>query len=179
MLAVELGTRLDLFGPDHVLGDVTTVDDVTAAIADTVPGFAEVTPTNLASAPNGLLADLPRFELPDPSFTATGRNSYDYRLVVSRKLYDRAVGTALSPSLVGLAPGPGVHVHPLDLDGLGVDDGAEVQVISARATAVLPIRANPGVARGVVWAPFNQGGGRIEDIIDSSVGTTDVRIERI
>ena len=46
---------------------------------------------------------------------------YDHRLVVSRKLYDRAVGTAMSHSIAKLAPGPGAHLHPLDVEALGVE----------------------------------------------------------
>jgi NADH-quinone oxidoreductase subunit G len=117
--------------------------------------------------------------LPEVSFSAPGRNSYDYRLVVSRKLYDRAVGTQMSRSLANLAPGSALHVHPLDLDSLGVAEGDDVKVVSAKAASVLPITANPRVPRGVVWSPFNQGAGTIEDIIDGAAATTDVRIERI
>jgi len=117
--------------------------------------------------------------LPSVSFSSPGRNSYDYRLVVSRKLYDRAVGTQMSRSLVNLAPGSAVHVHPLDLDSLGVAEGDDVKVVSAKAASVLPITADSRVPRGVVWSPFNQGGGTIEDIIDGAAATTDVRIERI
>ncbi len=40
---------------------------------------------------------------------------YDYRLAVSRKLYDNAVGTSRSPSLAALAPGAAAHVHPARL----------------------------------------------------------------
>jgi NADH-quinone oxidoreductase subunit G len=44
---------------------------------------------------------------------------------------------------------------------------------------VLPIAADHRVPRGVVWSPFNQGGGTIEDIVDGAAATTDVRIERL
>ncbi len=85
---------------------------------------------------------------------ALDRNSYDYRLVVSRKLYDRAVGTAMSPSLAGLAPPSAAHVNPFDLAGLGVADGTEVQVIGARGSVVLPLAADlaraPRLAAGAV-----------------------------
>jgi hypothetical protein len=43
----------------------------------------------------------------------------------------------------------------------------------------MPIRSNLRVPRGVVWSPFNQGPGTIEDIVDGTTVTTDVRIERI
>ena len=67
----------------------------------------------------------------------------------------------------------------LDLDSLGVSDGDDVKIVSAKAASVLPIAANNRVPRGVVWSPFNQGGGTIEDIVDGAAATTDVRIERL
>jgi NADH-quinone oxidoreductase subunit G len=105
-------------------------------------------------------------------------NSYDYRLVVSRKLYDNAVGTAMSPSLAPLAVGAGAHVHPLDLDRVGVADGSEVKLIGARGSVVLPLIADDSVQRGTIWAPFNQDGADITDLVDASAPVTDVRIER-
>src|SRR6056297_333491 len=181
MIAVELGLMIGdrSFGADHPLRGVSTVADVTALVAKSVPAFAGVTAAALAEQPDGVLIE-PSASPPAPvSFTAPPRNSYDYRLVVSRKLYDRAVGTQMSRSLANLAPGSSAHVHPLDLDALGVVDGADVKLIGAKAACVLPVHANPAVPRGVVWSPFNQGGGNIEDIIDGSAATTDVRIELV
>jgi NADH-quinone oxidoreductase subunit G len=182
MIAVELGAMLGdrSFGADHPLADVATVDDVTDAIAATAPLFPAVTRAALAADANGVMSAQPAAALPDASVSLGGRNSYDYRLVVNRKLYDRAVGTAMSRSLVNLAPAAAAHVHPLDLDAIGVVAGTDVKLISAKATVVMPLHPNAKVARGVVWAPFNQAGaGSIEDIIDATAATTDVRIERI
>ena len=181
MIAVELGLMIGDhgFSADHPLRGVSTVDDVTAIISTSVPAFSSVTADALRDEPNGVLTAHQSAALPSVSFSSPGRNSYDYRLVVSRKLYDRAVGTQMSRSLVNLAPGSAVHVHPLDLDSLGVAEGDDVKVVSAKAASVLPITADSRVPRGVVWSPFNQGGGTIEDIIDGAAVTTDVRIERI
>ncbi len=181
MIAVELGLMIGdrSFGADHALRGVSTVADVTELVAATVPGFSAATVAAMRNEPNGVLTTPQPTALPEVSFSAPGRNSYDYRLVVSRKLYDRAVGTQMSRSLVNLAPGSAVHVHPLDLDSLGVAEGDDVKVVSAKASSVLPITANTRVPRGVVWSPFNQGGGTIEDIVDGSGATTDVRIERL
>ncbi|MGB0112754.1 MAG: molybdopterin-dependent oxidoreductase, partial [Ilumatobacteraceae bacterium] len=181
MIALELGLQLGdrSFGSDHPLRGVSTVDDVTALISTTIEAFAAVTQAALAASPNGVLIDTPSAPMPDTSFTVPARNSYDYRLVVSRKLYDRAVGTQMARSLVNLAPGSAAHIHPLDLDSLGVADGDDVKVVSAKAASVIPVQANANVPRGVVWSPFNQGSGTIEDIIDGRAATTDVRIERV
>jgi NADH-quinone oxidoreductase subunit G len=113
---------------------------------------------------------------------ATGdnpRNSYEYRLVVSRTLYDGAVGTAMSPSLAGLAPGTAAHLHPLDLDTVGVPAGTEVQLVGHKRTVVLPLVADERVARGTIWAAFNQDGANICDLVDAAADVTDVRIARI
>ncbi|MGI9646550.1 MAG: molybdopterin-dependent oxidoreductase, partial [Ilumatobacteraceae bacterium] len=179
MVAVELGRMLGdrSFGADHPLADVTGVDDVTDAIAATVPGFEGVTREALADDHDGVLAGSEPAGLGDVEFSVASRNSYDYRLVVSRKLYDRAVGTAMSRSLAHLAPGPGIRVNPLDLDSLGVTAGDEVKIVSPRATAILPVHGDPRIPRGIVWSPFNQGGGKIEDIIDAAAPVTDVQIE--
>ena len=182
MIAVELGMSIGerSFGADHPLADVTTVDDVTDTIAAIAPLFPAVTREALTASPDGVMSAQPAAALPDVTIVAAGRNSYDYRLVVSRKLFDRAVGTAMSHSLAKLAPGAAAHVNPLDLDGIGVVAGTEVKLIGAKSTAVLPVAANHNVPRGVVWAPFNQSGaGSIESIIDAAAATTDVRIERI
>jgi NADH-quinone oxidoreductase subunit G len=158
MIALELGLRIGdaSFGSDHPLRSVSTVDQVTEQIVTQVPG-----------------------ELGAVSFSVGPRNSYDYRLVVSRKLYDRAVGTEMSRSLVNLAPGSAAHVNPLDLDALGVSEGDDVKLVSSKAATVLPITADDKVPRGVLWAPFNQPGGSIEEIIDAAAPVTDVRIERV
>jgi NADH-quinone oxidoreductase subunit G len=181
MIAVELGSMIgdQAFGADHPLRGVSTVADVTDLISSTVAAYASVTAAALAEQPNGVLATPASTALPAVSFSAPGRNSYDYRLVVSRKLYDRAVGTQMSRSLVKLAPGSALHVHPLDLDSIGVAEGDDVKIVSAKAASILPITANTRVPRGVVWSPFNQGGGTIEDIVDGAAATTDVRIERV
>lgn len=173
MIAAELALMLDIEGD---IANVLTVADVTAAIAATVPGFASITGA-AAAGTNGVLTDVQPAQLAPVAAVAGKRNSFDYRLAVSRKLYDRAIGTAMSHSLAKLAPGAAAHVNPLDLDQLGVAEGGDVKLIGRKATAVLPIVSNPSIARGVVWAPFNQGGGNVEDIIDSNASVIDVQIE--
>ncbi len=174
MIAAELAIMLDIDGD---IADVASVDDVTAAIAAEVPGFDGVTLDALAGERNGVLTSANPKPLPPVVGGAPQRNTYDHRLVVGRKLYDRAIGTAMSHSIAKLAPGAGAHLHPLDVDALGVADGADVRLIGQKATAILPVVSNPSIARGVVWAPFNQAGGTVEDLIDAAASVTDVKIE--
>jgi NADH-quinone oxidoreductase subunit G len=173
MVAVELAFELG-----HDLG-FATVDEITEAIAATVPAYRGVTPTALVHQRDGVLTSPPSSTLPDAVSHTRERNSYDYRLVVSRKLYDRAVTTAMSPSLARLAPGAAARVNPLDLDRVGVPPHTDVKIVSARGSVVLPLVGDSSVPRGTVWSPFNQPGSNIADVVDADSPVTDVRIERL
>jgi NADH-quinone oxidoreductase subunit G len=173
MIAADLALELG-----HDLG-VASVDDVTEAIAATVPAYAGATGAAVAASRTGVLAVGVSRPLPSVFPFDVQPSGYDYRLVVSRKLYDRAIGTAMSPSLAKLAIGAGAHVHPLDLDRVGVADGDEVKLVSASGSVVLPLVADPAVQRGTVWAPFNMAATDVADIIDATRPVTDVRIERL
>ncbi len=175
MIAAELALLLD--------GDlgVGSVDDLTEQIASMVDAFTDITPAALASNRDGVLAAVPTAIDPmnHVEVNLTDRNSYDFRLVVSRKLYDKAVGTAQSPSMAHLATTATVHVHPLDVDRVGAVAGAEVKVSSARASVILQVTPDDAVLRGTAWVPFNQPGANIGDLIDCFAAVTDVRIENL
>ncbi len=144
MIAAELAAVLG-----HDLG-FASVDDVTVAISATVPGYAGATPQAIDAEPSGVLSVVKVGAVQQSIALEHAPSNYDYRLVVSRKLYDRAVGTALSPSLAKLGMGAGAHVHPADLDRIGEPDGAEVKLISASGSVVLPLVADDSVQqRGV------------------------------
>ncbi|MGA0971269.1 MAG: NADH-quinone oxidoreductase subunit NuoG [Ilumatobacteraceae bacterium] len=154
MIALELAQRLG-----HDLG-VSDLNDLTAAVphaerhrSDRVPAASAIPPSN-----------------------------YELRLIVSRTLYDAAVLTAASPSLAELAAGPGISVHPADLDALGVPSGDEIRVVGPRGSVMLPACADDRLRRGTVWAAFNQVDpsgvhGDIRDVIDASAAVNDVRLE--
>jgi len=154
MIALELAQRLG-----HDLG-VSDLKDLTAAVphaerhrSDRVPPASAIPPSN-----------------------------YELRLIVSRTLYDAAVLTAASPSLAELAAGPGISVHPADLDALGVPSGDEIRVVGPRGSVMLPACADDRLRRGTVWAAFNQVDpsgvhGDIRDVIDASAAVNDVRLE--
>jgi NADH-quinone oxidoreductase subunit G len=171
MIAVELA---DLLGGD--LG-VSSVDDLTDAIAANVAGFGGATVAALRGARDGIVCKGSLPAATDHPSTIEERNSYDYRLVVGRKLYDNAVGTAKSPSLAHLAPGSQLHLHPLDVERVGSTDGADVKVTSKRASMVFTVVADDTVVRGSAWVPFNQPGPSIGELIDSNEVVTDLRVE--
>jgi NADH-quinone oxidoreductase subunit G len=173
MIAAELATAL---GKDLGVG---SVEEVTAKLANTVAQFAPAVNTK-ALRHDGVLMNHPApLTLSRTTLPVQDRNSYDYRIVSFRKLYDAAVGTAKSPSLAHLATGATVVVHPLDLARIGVELGANVQVISTKATAVLPVTASEDVLRGTAWLPFNQPGNDAREIFDVHADIVDVRIEKL
>jgi NADH-quinone oxidoreductase subunit G len=165
MVAAALGLRLG-----HDLG-LSSVTEVTAEILSDVPGYAGALDGGFST---GAFASLP-----DGSSLEQIPSGYDFRLVVSRKLYDRAVNTAMSPSLAKLTIGAGARVHSLDLPRVGVEDGTDVKLISASGSVVLPLIADDSVQRGTIWAPFNMAGADITDLVDAASPVTDVRIERL
>ncbi len=175
MIALALASAL---GTD--LGH-RTVDDLTEALAAAVPAFAGITRAALASARDGIVTAPLEAEHSAPAAPASipVRNSYDFRLVVGRKLYDAAVGTANSPSMAHLAAGQTAHLHPLDIERASVSAGSEVRVSSPRATVVMRVEADATVTRGTVWVPFNQPGGNVGDLLDATAPVTDVRIENL
>jgi len=173
MIAADLAERLG-----HPLG-YRSAADITVAIAAAVPAYAALAGGLDDEGALAVRGDVGRGTLPEPTAPVAAPNSYDYRLVVSRKLYDKAVSTQMSPALAALPIGAGAHVHPLDLDKVGVAAGTDVNVVSSEGSVVLPLVADPSVPRGVLWAPFNQPGNDIAAVLSNTALVTDVRIERL
>jgi NADH-quinone oxidoreductase subunit G len=173
MIATELALELG--------GDLgySTVADITADIAAKVAGYADV--TEATASGDGVLADVNAALDPmnHVEVAVADRNAYDFRLVVSRVLYDQAVGTATSPSLAHLTRESAVHLHPLDLERVGTTDGHDVKVSSNRTSVVFRAVADASVLRGTAWVPFNQPGPNVGELIDCFAAVNDVRIETI
>lgn len=171
MIAAELGFLLG-----HDMG-VTTLADVQKKMSKAVAGFGATT-TSVAVKRDGIVvpsATSSSASVPAP--IVPPRNSYDFRIHVSRKLYDKAVGTVTSPSMSELAPGAGVWIHALDLDRVGVAEGASVKVSNAHSSIVLPVHVSDHIPRGTAFVPFNQPGADIRELIRRADDVVDVRIE--
>ena len=174
MIAADLAERLG-----HDLG-FTSVEAVARLASANVPAWARVTPAALKADRDGVLgAPLSTTKATATSTVAPVPNSYDFRLVVSRKLYDAGVGVAHAPSLAPLAPGARLHLHPLDLDRLGVGEGHPVKVISTRTTIALDVAPDEAVPRGIAWVAFNQPNASVSELIDATMPITDVRVETL
>jgi NADH-quinone oxidoreductase subunit G len=169
-LALELGTDLGY----------RTVDDITIDIAAKVPAYAALADASGLTG-DGVLTEVPSDlpALPSPAVSASDRNAYAFRLVVSRTLYDQATGTTTSPSLAHLGGGSAVHLHPLDLERVGTTAGTSVKVSGQRTSVVFTAIADASVLRGTAWVPFNQPGPNVGELIDCFADVNDVRIENI
>ncbi len=173
MIAAELA---DMLG--HDLG-VTTVADVQKRMAAKIVGFGATT-TSVAIKRDGVVVSVAspvRTPLAAPPVAA--RSSYDFRVVMGRKLYDKAIGTATSPALSALANGARVTIHPLDLERVGAAEGTNVRVSNAHSSVVLPVFASESVVRGTAVVPFNQPGADIRELVRHNESVVDVRIESI
>lgn len=173
MIAVELA---DLLG--HTV-NVTTLTEVQKLMAATVAGFSATT-TAVSIKRDGVVV-----QVATPVRTALSvatpapRNAYEFRLDLSRKMYDRAVGTLSSPALAGLAVGASVSVHPLDLERIGAPVGATVRVSNSHSSIMLPVHTSESVPRGTAVVPFNQPGADIRELVRRSGSVVDIRIESI
>ena len=171
MIAAELAMLVG-----HDLG-VTTLADVQKLMSHKIAGFGATT-TSVAVKRDGVVVSAPAVSSISLHAPAVGpRNSYDFRLQVSRKLYDMAIGSVTSPALSELAPGAAVWVHSLDLARIGVAEGASVKVSNAHSSIVLPVHVSDRIPRGTAFVPFNQPGADVRELIRRSDDVVDVRIE--
>lgn len=173
MIAVELATEagIDLGFESYA--------DVHNKMVATIAAFAPAADARAVRHDGVMMRHPAPITMARAPFAAPDRNSYDYRVVMFRKLYDAAIGTANSPSLAHLAPGAGVTIHPLDRARLGVDVGNNVKVTSPRATVLLPIFESQDVLKGTAQIAFNQPGADARELIDGASHVCDVRIEKI
>ena len=171
MIAAELA---DLVGHDT---GVTTLADVQKLLASRVPGFGATT-TAVAIKRDGAVVSVPSpTRTPLSVSPAAPRNAYEFRLDLSRKMYDRAVATITSPALAELSVGASVCIHPLDLERVGAAIGSSVRVSNNHSSIVLPVTASESVPRGTAVVPFNQPGADIRELVRHGDSVVDVRIE--
>jgi predicted molibdopterin-dependent oxidoreductase YjgC len=176
MVAAELA---DLLGFQELATMLVSTTSITDAIAETVPAYQAATPRALQGRSEGVLAVNAANAAGSAALGGAApseRNSYDYRLVVARRLYDQATMTAHSPSLAPLAGDGDAHVNPADADKIGAPEDGTVVLVGARGSVRLTLRPDASVPRGTVLVPFNRGS-EINSIVDIAAGATDVRIE--
>ncbi|MEO5974499.1 MAG: NADH-quinone oxidoreductase subunit NuoG [Ilumatobacteraceae bacterium] len=173
MIAAELAIAV---GKD--LG-ISSYADIHRMLIDNVAAFAPARDDKRIRHEGVLMNHAHPVGLARSDSSVADHNSFKHRLIVSRKLYDGAQGTAKSPSLAPLANASGVFLHPLDRARIGVPSGVEVKVTSDRATLVLVMHESPDVMVGTAWIPFGQPGADVRELIDLQGDVCDVRIEHI
>jgi hypothetical protein len=173
MVAVELAM---LLGRDLGVG---SVGEITERISAATPGF-DVLAVGVAVRRDGAVVSTPATMPATPEVPVVPeRNSYDFRLVLTRELYDGATGTANSPSLAALRRGPVVRLHPLDLDRVGVADGTMVKISNSQGSFVVRASADEYVLRGTARMAHNQGGVDPRDLVSAASVVSDIRVESL
>jgi len=171
MIAVELAAQL---GVD--LG-VTTYADAHAALVAGIPAFAPAADARAVRHEGVVVIHPQPVTMSRSSRTPAQRLGFHHRLVVSRELYDGAVGTARSASLAPLVGETRALLNPADMVHVGVDAGGHVRLVGQRTSVSLPVHADVSVPRGTVWVPLHQNGPDVRELIDCGADVTDVTIE--
>ena len=173
MIATELSIAL---GAD--IG-VSSLEDLNEKLVNTVAAFAPSSDAESTHGDGVLMARETPVTISGVASRVTDRNAYNYRLVVSRTMYDSAQSTISSPSLAGIITEAAIFVNPLDLARIGVTEGASVRVGVDGTNIVIAVKAHNGVNRGTAWLPFNHTGVDIRPLLNIASDVTDVRIEPI
>ena len=173
MIATELSIAL---GVD--IG-VSSLEDLNQKLVSSVPAFAPSADAKSTHGDGVLMTRETPVTISGSPTIAVDRNAYNYRLIVSRTMYDTAQSTVASPSLVGIINDSAIYVHPLDLARIGVVEGTNVRVGADGTNVVIAIRAHNGVHRGTAWLPFNHTGVDVRPLLNIAGDVVDVRIEPI
>ena len=173
MIATELSIAL---GVD--IG-VSSLEDLNQKLVRSVPAFAPSADAKSTHGDGVLMTRETPVTISGSQTKAVDRNAYNYRLIVSRTMYDTAQSTVASPSLVGIINDSAIYVHPLDLARIGVVEGTNVRVGAEGTNVVIAIRAHNGVHRGTAWLPFNHTGVDVRPLLNIAGDVVDVRIEPI
>ena len=134
----------------------------------------ELPPTDVPGRP-----PLVQFRAPDGRPAVPTLDNYSLRLIATRKLYDLGTLVQHSPSLAELAPGSRLRLNPYDFNRLGIDEGGEAKVTSARASANMAVVSDPDVPRGRAALLVNQPGADPFALIDATAIVTDIRVETV
>jgi NADH-quinone oxidoreductase subunit G len=114
-----------------------------------------------------------------PALTVPKVDAYKVRLVVGRKLYDKGVQVAMSPSLATLAAEAVLKVNPTDLDRLGVATGGTVRIRSDKAAFEITVEADAHQPRGTAHLPFNAPGLDVASLLSADEPVVDVALESV
>jgi predicted molibdopterin-dependent oxidoreductase YjgC len=172
-LAARLGHELAI-DPAAIWDEVTTVAPLTS-VADldalARPDAVDGVLLSLDPAPGGI-----SFEAPE-GVDAPALDSYSLRLVATRTLYDGGTMLAHCPSSAGLAPGPVLRVHPVELERLGLPEGGRVRVTGNDRSFLVDARPDAGVPQGVAAIGWNLSGAPVQNLVEAGAPVAEVRLE--
>jgi anaerobic selenocysteine-containing dehydrogenase len=114
-----------------------------------------------------------------PSTQSPARDAYALRLVAGRSLYDNGRIVRETPVLAQLRPDPLLRIHPSDAARLGVEQGGEVRITSARASEVISVASDPNVPAGIARYDWTADGKGPSQHIDAGAPVTDLRVESV
>ena len=155
-------------------GDADGSGDADATVAVDEVVLAELELAEAAASQPAPVSFTPTAAVPAPPLDA-----YSFRLIATRKLYDQGTIVQAGNHLAGLAAGTSVRVNPYDFDRLGVAPGGTVSVSSPRATLMMPILADAGVARGTAAVVLNQADHQVTELMNIDDVVTELRIETV
>ena len=171
-LLVELGQRMGLdwayTHPREVFNEMRTCMDSIAGITwDRLERESSVTyPCVKEGDPGDPVVFIENFPtasgrakfVPADLISAAERPDAEYPMVLitGRQLEHWHTGsmTRRAANLDYIEPEPVASVHPLDLEGLGVEPGGTLTIASRRGEISLYARADDGTPRGAVFVPF-------------------------
>jgi len=181
MIAAEIAMRL---GKDMGFTSVTEITNEIAAVSGIHAG---ATADAIEAAADGVLIGEAEAGRPAPfEWTDLGEptpapayDSYSFRLVVDRTMYDGGTQTAMCESIADQADDGAVRLHPTEAARLGVAKGDTVRLTSPKASIQGPVAVDDRVAPGIAAVAHNHAGVDARALIDIGALVTDVRIETV
>jgi len=182
MIAAEIALRI---GADLGFESVAEITDEIAAVS---PLHAGLDSAAIHAAADGIVApateaaDRPaRFswsDLGEPT-AAPPSDSYSFRLVIDRTMYDAGTLLSACPSLAPLAAPGAIRLNTVDASRLGVTRGSSVRMSSKRASVEGQVIVDDRVARGVATVAHNHPGLDARSLVDLGELVTEVRVETL
>jgi len=174
MIAAELAMRLG--------GDMgfTSVTEITNEIASVSELHAAADAAAIEAAIDGvLLSGGPAWTDRGEAAAAPVVDSYSYRLVIDRTMYDGGTQTTMCPSIADLSAPGAIRINTAEAAKLGVVTGVTVRLSSQRASVEGPVLVDDSIASGIVAVAHNHAGLDVRSLIDMNELVTDIRIETV
>jgi NADH-quinone oxidoreductase subunit G len=165
--------------PSGGIEESVAIEEAWAAVApDALPTDSVAAGSRSTPRPSPAAFDPDRWPVP----AAPVADSYGFRLVARRSLYDHGTLVQASPSLAKLAPRQRLRLRRKELEQLGVEDGGKVRVRSGRGELVVPVQVDDRVPGGVAaldlnLAPVDEAGAAT--LVDADEPAQTVRIETV